>query len=149
MFTTILRIGPLVILESILIIMAAFIYFQASLPYCYFFTLTEVAFIFFLIEMYACLRIIKKSPQMRKKYIKDRIEEGRILFYVRLIWDNLCIIFVLMLLYSSLVADGVLLSSNSKPNESNDGVGDSNDCGFTLFSITLFAEMLKKCTFDA
>lgn len=79
----------------------------------------EMAFIFFMIEMYACLRIIKKSPQMRKKYIKDRIEEGKYLFYVRLIWDNLNIIFVLMLLYSSLVADGVKLHSNSKQNEYN------------------------------
>lgn len=109
MLTTILRIGPLVILEAILLAMAAFIYLQEALPQCYVFTLTEMALIFFLIEMYACLRIIKKSPQMSKKYIKNRVEEASWLFYGRLIWDNLNIILVLMLLYSSLVADGVQL----------------------------------------
>lgn len=73
MFTSILRIGPLVILESILLVIALFICFQETLPRCYIYTLSELAFIFFLIETYASLRLMKKSPQLRKHYIKTRV----------------------------------------------------------------------------
>jgi hypothetical protein len=111
MFTSILRIGPFVILESILLGIATVIYFFEALPLCYTYTLTELAFIFFLIEMYASLRIMKKSSRLRKLYIKCRIEESKPVFYTRLIWDNLNIILIIMLLYSALVADGLHLTS--------------------------------------
>jgi hypothetical protein len=117
MFTSILRIGPLVILESILLVIALFICFEEALPRCYIYTLTELAFVFFLIEMYASLRIIKKSPKMRKRYVKSRVEDGKWAFYSRIIWDNLNIILIIMLLYSALVADGLSLSSSDKAME--------------------------------
>jgi hypothetical protein len=112
MFTSILRIGPLVIFESILLAIAFIIYFFEALPSCYVYTLSELAFIFFLIEMYASLRLMKKSPKLRKRYVKHRIEEGKCVFYIRMVWDNLNIILIIMLLYSALVADGLKLSSN-------------------------------------
>lgn len=111
MFTSILRIGPLVILESILLLIALFICFYEALPRCYVYNLTELAFIFFLIETYASLRLIKKSPKLKKRYVKSRVEESQWVFYVRIIWDNLNIILIIMLLYSALVADGLSLSS--------------------------------------
>jgi|688.fasta_scaffold2162021_1 hypothetical protein len=73
MFAGILRIGPFVILEGILLCSAGAIYFLGALAQCYIYTLTELGFVIFLIEMFTSLNIMKKSPQMRKKYIKERI----------------------------------------------------------------------------
>lgn len=84
------------------------------LPQCYVYTLSELAFVIFLIEMYTSLNVIKSSSQMRKKYIKERIEEQKALFYGRLVWDKLNILVIIGLLYSALVADGMQLSSNLK-----------------------------------
>jgi hypothetical protein len=117
MFTSILRIGPLVILESILLVIALFACFHETLPRCYVYTLSELAFVFFLIEMYASLRLMKKSPRLRKRYVKCRVEESKWLFYTRIIWDNINIILIIMLLYSALVADGLTLSSSDKSIE--------------------------------
>lgn len=114
MLTGILRIGPFVILESILLGVGIAIDLFEALPMCYVYTLAELAFVFFLIEMYASLRLIKNSPKWRKKYIKERIEEKKALFYFRLAWDNLNIILVIMLLYSALVADGLQLTASVK-----------------------------------
>lgn len=138
MFTSILRIGPLVILESILLIIALFIGFYEALPRCYIYTLTELAFIFFLIEMYASLRLMKKSPKLRKRYVKHRVEGSKWLFYTRIIWDNINIILIIMLLYSALVADGLILSSSDKSIETASKDPASKKCDFHLFSICLF-----------
>lgn len=112
MFTSILRIGPLAILEYILLIIALTTYFLETLPLCYLYTLSELAFIFFLIEIYAALRLIKKSAALKKRYLKARIEESNSVFYCRLVWDNLNLILIIMLLYSAVVADGLKLASN-------------------------------------
>ena len=114
MFTSILRIGPLVILEGMLLAIAFVIYFFEALPPCYVYTLSELAFLIFLIEMYASLRLMKKSPKLRKRYVKCRVEEGKCAFYSRISWDNLNVILIIMLLYSALVADGLRLSSDKK-----------------------------------
>jgi hypothetical protein len=58
--------------------------------------------------------MMKKSPKLRKRYVKLRIEENKWLFYSRIIWDNLNVILVIMLLYSILVSDGISLSSTDK-----------------------------------
>lgn len=73
MLTGILRIGPFVILESLLLGISIAIYLFEALPQCYVNTLAELAFVVFLIETFASLRLIKKSPKWRKKYIKERI----------------------------------------------------------------------------
>lgn len=104
-----------------------------------------MAGIFFLIEMYASLCIIKKSPKMTKKYIKVRIEESNPVFYARLAWDNLNIILVLILLYTSLVSDGLLLSSKGRAMTPDGFTDEQQECNFTLFSICLFSELLKQC----
>jgi hypothetical protein len=114
MFTGILRIGPLVILEWILLCAAIAIRLLEALPQCYVYTLCELGFIIFLIEMYTSLNIMKRSPQMRKKYIKERIEEQKPWFYGRLAWDKVNILVIIGLLYSALVADGIQLTSNLK-----------------------------------
>jgi hypothetical protein len=151
MFTGILRIGPLVILEAVLLGLAIAIYLFEALPQCYVYTLTELAFVFFLIEMYASLRIIKQSPKLRKKYIKERIEEDKFVFYCRIAWGNLNIILIIMLLYSALVADGVQLTSatvkGTNPNPAfNDS--DQSQCQYSIFSVCLFVGLISECSFS-
>lgn len=114
MFTGILRIGPLVILEWILLCAAIAIRLLEALPQCYVYTLSELGFVIFLIEMYTSLNIMKRSPQMRKKYIKERIEEQKPWLYGRLAWDKVNILVIIGLLYSALVVDGIQLTSNLK-----------------------------------
>jgi hypothetical protein len=126
--------------------MAFIIYLFEALPRCYAYTLTEMGFIIFLIEMYASLRIMKNSAKLRKKYIKDRIEESKAVFYSRLVWDNINLILILMLLYSALVADGLRLTSN--PQSYDKGTNDNKDCEFSLFSICLFSDMVNSCSFS-
>jgi hypothetical protein len=120
MFTTVLRIGPIVLLESILLLMSLIIYLFETLPHCYSCTLAEVAFVIFLIEMYASLRIMKNSAKLRSKYIKKRIQERKAVFYCRFVWDNINIIFIIMLLYSALVADGIQLTSKDSTTFTSD-----------------------------
>lgn len=78
--------------------------------------------------MYTSLRIMKKSPKMRKKYIKERIEEKKGLYYGRLIWDHLNIILIIMLLYSALVADGLQLTSTVKSISPTSNFSQESQC---------------------
>lgn len=118
MFTSILRIGPLVILEALLLAIATVVYCVGTLPHCYHYTLSQLAFILFLLETFSALRIIKYSAPLRRRYLKCRIEEPKPRFYTRLLWDNLNLMLVTALLYSALVADGLRLT-NSTPVESS------------------------------
>lgn len=98
--------------------------------------------------MYASINIMKRSPQMRKKYVKDRIEEDKVLFYGRLTWDSLNIALIIVLLYSTLVMDGMQLTSNLKGMAPSSFQGKDNQCQFTLFPICLFADLVNACSFD-
>jgi hypothetical protein len=73
MLTSILRIGPLVILEGLLLSLATVIQLLTTLPPCYIYTLSELALIIFLIETFTALRIIKRTATFRNTYIRRRV----------------------------------------------------------------------------
>lgn len=81
------------------------------MPPCYYYTLGYLAAITFLIEMIASLRMMKDQNSLRREYLCQRVKEPKTLYICRLIWDNLNIILVIMLLYYSLIVDGISLSS--------------------------------------
>lgn len=119
MFTSILRLGPMFIIEIILIATMLIIYSISNLPSCYRYTLIDAAFIIFLIEMFASLEIMKNNPKLRRKYIKDRIEQHKYIFYARFIWDNLNVFFVILFLYISLFVDAAVLSQGLHNQQSS------------------------------
>jgi hypothetical protein len=51
---------------------------------------------------------------MRKKYVSEVATEPNLIFYLRLIWNNLNIILVLTLLCSIQISDGINLSGLQK-----------------------------------
>jgi hypothetical protein len=144
MLTSILRIGPLVILEGLLLSLATVIKLLTTLPPCYIYTLSEFAIIIFLIETFTALRIIKRTAPLRNTYVRRRVQRGKFIFYAQLLWDHLNLVLVLMLLYSSLVEDGIRLAT---PVYSADY--PSNDCHYSLFSICLFSQFFRQCSYGA
>jgi hypothetical protein len=124
MLTTIFRLGPFTILEIILTGTAAVIWLLEQLPSCYYYTLGYLALITFLMEMIVSLRLIKRNPTLRKRYISKRINEGDGQFYCRMVWDNINVIIVVMLIYSCLVADGIRLSSVSDKVRAENNAND-------------------------
>jgi hypothetical protein len=112
-----------------------------KLPNCYYFTLAYLALITFVIEMIFSLRLIKRNAKLRRKYVSRRIREGDGKFYCRWAWDNLNVILVVMLLYYSLVADGIRLASAQNRHTTDPNNKDEQGCDFTVFSLCLFTEM--------
>ena len=66
--------------------------------------------------------------------------ESHLRYYIRLVWDNLNILTVVMLLYYSQVADGFTLYQSTQvvSTEPNEG-----ECEYTLFALCLFKELEK------
>jgi hypothetical protein len=72
--------------------------------------------------MVASLRLIKKHNHLRMEYVGERIKLSNPRYYGQLIWDNFNIICLIMLLYYSLVVDGLLLADTaSKVKEGSTG----------------------------
>ena len=140
MFTTIFRIGPLVLLEFGLAIAALIITFFMNITSCSYFTLFYFSLITFLIEMIASLRMMKSHANIRKQYLWVRVTESNMRYYCRLAWDNFNLLTVIMLLYYSMVVDGLTLSALSDTLKLTSEGSDTN-CEFTLFALCLFTEL--------
>lgn len=61
--------------------------------------------------MILSLKLIKTHPALRKLYVTNRVTQTQAKFYSRMVWDNLNVLIVVMLIYSCLVADGIMLTS--------------------------------------
>ena len=109
MLTTIFRLGPLFLLEWALLAGNVLIWLCLNLPDCVYYTLAYLALVIFLIEMTVSLRLLKSNTSISRKYLHSRATESKLKYTLRTIWDNLNIILVIMLLYYSLIADGINL----------------------------------------
>lgn len=128
MLTTIFRLGPLVLLEFGFSTAALIIWFFEELTSCYCYTLGYLALITFLIEMIASLRMMKEHSSIRKDYLCTRVLESKCRYYTRMAWDNLNLLLVVMLLYYSLVVDGINLSNLSNSGIASTGSQDDQGC---------------------
>ena len=140
MFTSILRLGPMFIIEIILLATVFIIHQIYNLTSCYLYTLIDASFVIFLIEMFASLQIMKNNPKLRRKYIKNRIQQNKYIFYIRFIWDNLNIIFVVLFLYISLIADAMVLSQEI---EFNNNSNQNPECNFAIFSLCIYSHLVR------
>ena len=139
MLTTIFRIGPLVMLEFGLACASLVIWLCLHLPACTHFTLGYMAIITFLIEMIASLRLMKTHTPVRRDHLYLRVTEPKTRYLLRTIWDNINILLVVMLLYYSLIYDGLnLYEATSALQSSTEG-----HCQYTIFALCLFAELEK------
>jgi hypothetical protein len=144
MLTTIFRLGPLVILECGLAIAALAVWIFCDLPSCVCYTLGYFALVTFLIEMVASLRMLKSHSWVRRRFLCARVAESDSRYYARLVWDNLNFLLVIMILYYSLVVDGISLSQlNQKLQSLSQDYSDST-CEFTLFALCLFQRVEKE-----
>lgn len=78
--------------------------------------------------MVASLRLIKKHSYLRAEYVGERIKQSNFRYYGRLIWDNFNIITVIMLLYYSLVVDGLLLADTTHKVKQSYMPTETNTC---------------------
>lgn len=125
MLTTIFRLGPLVLLELGFITAAVIIGLFEELSSCSCYTLGYMALITFLIEMIASIRMTKQQSFVRREYLCARVAETNCRYYCRLVWDNLNFLLVIMLLYYSLVIDGITLSALTNNSIASNGSQDS------------------------
>ena len=112
MLTTIVRVGPLLLLEIVFAVAAVACAILYSDHTCYYYSLGEIADVLFIIETIFGLALIKRHRPLQQQYIFKRAVEDRVHHYARKVWDNLNVGIAIALLATATVKDAINIASD-------------------------------------
>jgi hypothetical protein len=130
MFPYIFRIGPMLIAELIFLAFGASALITNKIYPCIGYTFIELSMQLFLLEVTIALRLIKKSKELRVKYVAALVFGRKKSLLLRTAWNSFFIVGIVLGLTFWMIKEGFTLSDEQMSNEQKE---------YTLYPMCYFS----------